>query len=260
MNNFTNYKNARIHFSAVGKGDVVVLLHGFLEDMSMWKKIQEELIKTNRVICIDLLGHGKSDCLGYVHTMKTMAKAVKFVLDELSINEAIFIGHSMGGYVALAFAELFQNVVKGICLMNSTAQEDTIERKINRDRAVKMAQKSYKQLVSMSINNLFYKETREEFLKEIEGSRNIAMQTTVQSYVACTEGMKLRKNRENVLINFDFKSLIIAGKKDHVLDYNLIVGEAERTNTKLITLSRGHMSHIENASELIIVLKEFVGN
>jgi len=207
---------------------------------------------------LNLLGHGKSDCLGYVHSIEEMAKVVKFVLEVLEVKLVSLIGHSMGGYVALALAEADQSVVKGLCLMNSSAQEDSIERKKLRVRAVKMAQTNYEALVSMSVSNLFTKDTRTQFLTAKNNSRKIALETKVQGYIACTEGMRQRVNREHVLIEGRFKKLIIAGKKDPVLPYDSIVKEAERTGTNIVSFSNGHMSHIENLLELIKILKEFV--
>ena len=250
MSKFLNYKGVSIHFSDAGKGEAIVLLHGFLEDISMWNHLQKTLIKTNRVICIDLLGHGKSECLGYVHTMETMAESVKFVLDSLNIDKAKFIGHSMGGYVALALAEKHNNIIDSLCLMNSTAQEDSEERKALRTRAIEMAKRNYEPLVSMSVANLFSQTTRLNFLVQIDEAKQVALKTPVQGYIACTEGMKLRKNREQVLSSAKFKTLIIAGKNDPVLSYNSIVKEAERTNTNIVSFPNGHMSHIENAAEL----------
>ena len=71
------YKNANISYSDQGKGTAVVLIHGFLENATMWDKITPELIKRNRVITIDLLGHGKSDCLGYVHSMELFSETIR---------------------------------------------------------------------------------------------------------------------------------------------------------------------------------------
>ena len=258
MNKFVTYKNAQIHYSDIGKGDVVVLLHGFLEDVSMWDTIRGELVKTNRIVCVDLLGHGKSDCLGYVHTMEVMAEAVRFVLEVLNISKALFVGHSLGGYVALALAEKHLIGIDGLCLMNSTTQSDSEERIKLRNRAIKMAQVNYEPLVSMSINNLFSSETRALFLSEIEESRRVALKTTVQSYIATTKGMMQRSNKGVFLKKAKFKKLIIAGKKDPVLSYNSILEESERIDSELVTLSNGHMSHIENKLELISVLKCFV--
>lgn len=85
--------------------------------------------KKNRIICIDLLGHGHTGCLGYVHSMELMAETVEAVLKHLKITRSTFIGHSMGGYVALAFAEKNPDALRGLCLMNSTASPDTLEKK-----------------------------------------------------------------------------------------------------------------------------------
>jgi pimeloyl-ACP methyl ester carboxylesterase len=76
------------------------------------------------VITIDLLGHGETECLGYIHSMEDNADAVHAVLAELRIRKAILVGHSMGGYVALAFAELYPENVKAL-LLNSTARADS---------------------------------------------------------------------------------------------------------------------------------------
>ena len=143
MQDFIVYKNSRIAFSDVGKGNAIVLLHGFLENSTMWSNISAELSTKNRVICIDLLGHGNSECIGYVHTMNDMALAVKEVLKLLRLRKYIIIGHSMGGYVSLAFAEKYPKHIKGLCLLNSTAQADTEERKELRSRACKIAKTNY---------------------------------------------------------------------------------------------------------------------
>jgi pimeloyl-ACP methyl ester carboxylesterase len=79
------YKGINIFYTDDGKGHPIVFLHGFLENVSMWNPFIPELSKNNRVVCIDLLGHGKTDCLGYVHSMEAMAHTVKAVLDHLKI-------------------------------------------------------------------------------------------------------------------------------------------------------------------------------
>lgn len=131
-----DYKNIPLFYSDKGQGLAVVLLHGFLENSSMWHDLEQTLQASYRIICIDLLGHGQTGCLGYIHTMEAMAHAVNYVLEHLNINCAVFVGHSMGGYVALAYAELYTNKVKGLCLANSTAKADSKLKQINRDRAI----------------------------------------------------------------------------------------------------------------------------
>jgi pimeloyl-ACP methyl ester carboxylesterase len=133
--NHIQYKKS-IAYSDTGKGTAVVLLHGFLENQKMWDNYIAPFAKKNRVITIDLLGHGETECLGYVHSMEDNANAVHAVLRVLRIRKAIFVGHSMGGYVALAFAELYPDSIKGLVLLNSTAKADD-ERKLNRDQPLK---------------------------------------------------------------------------------------------------------------------------
>jgi pimeloyl-ACP methyl ester carboxylesterase len=141
-----HYKNTSIAFTDTGKGTAIVLLHGFLENQSMWNALVPVLSQKYRVITIDLLGHGQTEPMGYLQTMEDNADAVHEVLSSLRLRKAVFIGHSMGGYVALAYAELYPESVKGLVLLNSTAKEDSAERKTNRDRAIIAVKKITKPL------------------------------------------------------------------------------------------------------------------
>ena len=254
------FKNAKIYFSEQGKGTAVVLIHGFLENATMWKNIAPKLSKRNRIIKIDLLGHGKSDCLGYVHSMELFAETVEAVLKHLRIRKCILIGHSLGGYVALAFAEKHPQKIKGLCLLNSTSEEDDRERKNLRLRANKMIQQNFTNMVRMSFTNLFGEESRITFKDEMKVALNEALQTPIQGYIAGQEGMRIRLNRNHILSENSFKKLIIIGEKDPVLDFNTSLEEAKKTDSEIIVLKGGHMSHIENTAELIFTLKRFVKN
>ena len=252
------YKNTTISYSDTGKGTAVVLLHGFLENQTMWKELTPILSHKNRVIAIDLLGHGATECLGYIHSMEDNAKIVKAVLSHLRIRKAVFVGHSMGGYVALAFAELYPATIKGLVLLNSTSKEDSTERKHNRDRAIKAVKQNYVNFVRLSIANLFSENNRERLEKEIEKVKLEALKTPLQGIVASLEGMKIRKDREFILHEREFPKLLILGKKDNVLNYEDNLKQIENTNTELITFPDGHMSHVENREELVMVLLEFI--
>ena len=129
-----NYKNTNITYNDSGKGNAVFLLHGFLENATMWNDLITHLEKRYRVIAVNLLGHGTSECYGYVHTMEDQADMLFALVTELRLRKISLIGHSMGGYVALAFAELYPDNIRSMILLNSSAQPDTAERKINRDR------------------------------------------------------------------------------------------------------------------------------
>lgn len=246
-----NYKNINLSYSETGKGTAIVLLHGFLENSTMWDFYVTEFSKKYRVITIDLLGHGETECLGYVHTMEDMADAVHAVLHELRIRKAIFMGHSMGGYVALAFAELYPDMIKGILLQNSTSRADSEERKINRDRAIKAVKQNYTSFVRMSIANLFSEENRERFAAEIDALRDQAVKTPLQGIVAALEGMKIRNDREVILHFSPYPILLVLGKKDQSLVYEEHADQIESTDVKLVSYPHGHMSHIENKKALL---------
>ena len=254
----THFKNAKINYSETGKGNAIVLLHGFLENLGMWNAFIPELSEKHRVIAIDLLGHGGSECLGYVHTMEDQADMVHQVLMQLKIKKAVFIGHSMGGYVALAFVELYPEAMKGLVLLNSTSKADSHERKINRNRAIKAVKQNYSAFISLSIANLFSEANRERLSEDIAKVREQALQTPLQGIIAALEGMKVRKDRERLLHSVTFPVLLILGEKDGVLNYQDSLEQIKGTEVQLVTFPDGHMSHIENESELKEVLIDFL--
>ena len=254
----TNFKNTNISYTDQGKGTAVVLFHGFLENQSMWKAILPELSKKNRIISIDLLGHGGTECLGYVHSMEDQADAVHHVLHELKIRKAVLIGHSMGGYVALAFAELYPDNVKGIVLVNSTARADSEERKKNRDRAIIAVKQNYSAFIRMSIANLFSETNRERLDAHIEAVKLEALKTPLQGIVAALEGMKIRKDREVMLHFAPYPIHFILGRKDPVLHYEETLEQVDGTQVQVTTFEDGHMSPIENQKELVAVLIGFL--
>ena len=252
------YKNTSISYSDTGKGTAVVLLHGFLENKTMWKDLAPILSQKNRIITIDLLGHGETDCFGYVHSMEDNAEIVKAVLSHLRIRKTVLVGHSMGGYVALAFAELYPATIKGLVLLNSTSKEDSTERKHNRDRAIKAVKQNYVNFVRLSVANLFSENNQKRLENEIENVKTEALKTPLQGIVASLEGMKIRKDLQLILRESQFPKLLILGEKDGVLIYKDNLAQIENSNVELITFPDGHMSHIENKEELAKVLMGFL--
>ena len=252
------YKNININYTISGNGRALVLLHGFLENIDMWNDFIPQLSKDHQVVCIDLLGHGKTDCLGYVHTMETMAEAVFAVLNHLRIKQAHVVAHSMGGYVALAMAEKTPQFFIGLCLMNSTFEADDEERKLLRSRANKMAKTNFKNLVSMSFTNLFAKESKLKFKKEFDNALKLALQTPIQGYIAASEGMKLRPDRFENFKKLKAHKLIIIGKKDSVINGKKLKSQIINTDLKYEELSEGHMSHIENKYDLSYIINRFI--
>ncbi|KAF2514706.1 alpha/beta hydrolase [Flavobacterium foetidum] len=255
--NQTFYKNTKISYSDTGKGKTIVLLHGFLENKKMWTEYVTLFSEKYRVVTIDLLGHGESECLGYVHEMEENANAVNQVLEHLKIEKAIILGHSMGGYVALAFAELHPEKIQKIVLLNSTSKEDSEEKKLNRTRAIKAVKQNYASFVSLAVANLFSENNRTRLAEEIEKTKSEALKTPLQGIVASLEGMKIRKDREELVRRNLFPILLILGKKDPVLNYDETIGQIKDTTAELVSFDDGHMSHIENKEELKSVLSRF---
>lgn len=254
---FLQYKNTKIHYTSTGKGSVIILLHGFLENLSMWNEIVPELAIKNRVITIDLLGHGQTGNLGYIHTMEQQATMVKFVIQNLKLRRVTLIGHSMGGYVALAFADLFPKNTKGFCLLNSTAHPDSVEKKIGRERAIKAVKQNYKTFIRISIPMLFAEKNRTLLKKEIHLIIEEALKTSKQGIIAALEGMKIRRDFTTLLHKNEFKKMLILGKDDTVLDFKIHSKQIENSNTEYYLLLHGHMSHIETTSNVVSKLKLF---
>jgi len=256
MQEYISYKNIQIAFTVEGKGETIVLLHGFLESSTIWKNVVSAFKETHQLITIDLLGHGKTEKLGYIHSMETMAETVQAVLSELKIEKASIIGHSMGGYVALAFAEKFPQQLEKLVLLNSSTVADSEERKENRDRAKRLVKQNKQAFISMAIKNLFTDENRNALRAEINALVQEAVQLPEEHIIASVEGLKNRKDRTEILQQYSGEKIIIAGKNDPVVPFKEIEAIAEKTNSTFISFEDGHMSYLENEEELLKVLNE----
>lgn len=252
------FRNTTVHFKSKGKGRVIVLLHGFLETSDMWLPFISQILKSHQVITIDLLGHGKTGCVDKTHSMNLMAESVNEVLKNLNVEKVSIIGHSMGGYVALAFAEKYPKKIIDLCLMNSTFFADDDERKKLRLRAIDMAKEHYKNLVRLSFMNLFSEESKLNFETEIKEALALALKTPVEGFVAAHDGMRLRPDRFEIFKSIKGKKLIVMGQKDWIINHSKIKSKVEGTDISIVELSQGHMSHIENKTELFEVLKKFL--
>ena len=250
------YKGINIFYTDEGKGNTMVLLHGFLESSTIWDTIKNEFKNNYRVITIDLLGHGQTGCLGYVHSMEAMAEAVEAVINHLKVEKFTIIGHSMGGYVALAYAEKNSDSLEGLVLMNSTSKADSEEKKKNRDRAIETVKKDHKSFIRLSISNLFRPKNRKIFTEEIKFIKDEALKIPLQGIIAALEGMKTRKDRQGILQNLTCKKMIILGKKDPVLDYNSLLGQMQNIDIEIVECPDGHMSYIENKDIVVQALKK----
>jgi pimeloyl-ACP methyl ester carboxylesterase len=124
-----------IGYRVVGNGSPVMLVHGFGEDGRVWENQEEVLQKNFQLIIPDLPGSGQSAATEDL-SMEGMARVLKLVLDDAGIESCIMIGHSMGGYITLAFAEFFPKMLKAFGLFHSTAYADNEDKKTARRRGI----------------------------------------------------------------------------------------------------------------------------
>ncbi len=252
------HKGSHIFYTDQGIGEPLILIHGFLENSTMWNSFLPELMKEHRVLCIDMLGHGRSECIGYIHTMYDMADVVKGIIDFLGINSVTIIGHSMGGYVGCAFAKAYPEALKGLCLLNATPDQDQEDRKKLRLRANQMAKAHYKQLIRMSFINLFDPKTQNEHQLEIDKALIQALKTPIQGYIAANEGMRLRDDMGKLWKNSSIKKGMILGETDWIIDAIDHKKRFEKYTHEFKILSGGHMSHISNREATLSTLLKFL--
>ncbi len=252
------YNNSQIFYETFGKGPAIVLLHGFLESSTMWKSLIPQLSKNITIITIDFPGHGKSAVISEIHSMELMAEVVNEILRHLKINSATFIGHSMGGYVTLAYAEIFPEKVEKLILLNSTPVADSEEKQENRNRALKVIDQNPQAYISMAIGNLFAECSREKFSAEIDALKTEAYSFPIEGIKAAIKGMRDRKDRTEVLQKFNKGKYMILAEDDPILPVleTKKIGETCNVSTKII--EGGHMSMIENRN-IIIEYLHFIG-
>ncbi|MCW5518329.1 alpha/beta hydrolase [Aureitalea sp. L0-47] len=244
------YNDKTISYRIQGSGPAVVLLHGFLENMEMWAILEEQLNTDFTTLIIDLPGHGNSEVFSETHSMEDMASVVRALMAHLQIESVSLIGHSMGGYVALAFLESYQEMVRQIILLNSTPYADSEERRQNRGRALELIPKNKNLFIPVAITNLFAEDTRNEFSTEIEQLIRDANHMPVDGILAAIRGMRDRKGRSSVLKRFSGSKVIIAGTKDSVVPINDSRKVAKMTGSKLFEVDSGHMTLVENVKEI----------
>ncbi|NGX82954.1 alpha/beta hydrolase [Aequorivita sp. KMM 9714] len=252
------YNNTEIHYNTYGSGPAIVLLHGFLESSTMWKNLIPQLSKQNTIITLDFPGHGKSEVISDIHSMELMAEVVDEILKTLKITSATFIGHSMGGYIALAYVEKFPSKVEKLVLLNSSPAPDSEERKINRNRALKVIEQNAYAFISMAISNLFSETTRDKIASDIEELKKEARSFPLDGIKAAIKGMRDRKDRSDVLKNFSKEKYMILSKEDSLLPVDENVALAKSCDALSIIIEGGHMSTVENLDEVLDALKNIL--
>jgi pimeloyl-ACP methyl ester carboxylesterase len=257
MRTFT-FRGTSFSFNSKHSGPAIIFLHGFLENQSMWDELTKKLPRAYRKICLDLPGHGASDNLGYVHSMEDMAEVVKALADHLKLKRFFLCGHSLGGYVALAFAEKYPDMIKGLLLLNSTARADSDERKRNRDRAIETVKRQHKSYIRIAVPMLFRAKNRRNLREAVNEVKAQALTTSKQGVIAALEGMKIRPDREVLLHFAPYNVLFVGAKHDPIIPQEHIEEQMKAHRVEPLLLENGHMSHMEDFEPLLEGVKGFL--
>jgi pimeloyl-ACP methyl ester carboxylesterase len=247
------YLNKEIVFKHIGKGPAITLLHGYLESKEIWNEFALELAKKFSVCLIDLPGHGKSASFFPMNTMEIMAESVNAVLNFLNIEKTFLIGHSMGGYAALAFAEKYPNKLWAFSLFHSAPFADNQEKKQNRYREIKLLNEGKKELIySAHFPKIFAPANVEQFADDIENAKQIAALLPPENIVATLKGLKDRKDRTQVMNDLKVPFIFFAGKFDQFIPYDLRKMLPYPLQYHIVELENsGHIGFIEELSKSV---------
>ncbi|WP_449400602.1 alpha/beta fold hydrolase [Chryseobacterium wanjuense] len=239
-----------LNFERKGNGkETLVLLHGFMENLSIWDDMEPHLSEKFSLLKIDLPGHGQSEILAEVQTMELMAEAVKELLDDQKLEKVHLLGHSMGGYISLGFAEKYPKYLKSLTLFFSTYFPDDAEKKEQRIKSYRIIKDAYPHYVRAGVPNLFNPNERDVLEGKIETALEVALSTNNLGALASVKGMVERTDKKHVLENLDAKILVIAGKHDNAVKTEMMIKNLpDKTNIKSYVLDCGHNGHWEKPS------------
>jgi pimeloyl-ACP methyl ester carboxylesterase len=258
----TRFRDIDVYYTDQGEGTAIILVHGYLESAEIWKDFIPLLTGRFRVICPDLPGHGRSGTWGNEHSMEDLAGSVRAVAAVANIDRFVLVGHSLGGYVTMAFTGLYPERLLGYSLFHSTCFADTAEKKENRDREISLVLCGKKrQIVNVNIPKAFSYDNVQKLRKAVAAARAIALQSPDEGIVAMLNGMKARADRSGILQNPDLPLLLIGGMKDNYIPvevFERLVQMAPHARCLRLADS-GHMGFMEEPEASARALAEFAG-
>jgi pimeloyl-ACP methyl ester carboxylesterase len=262
MEKHFNYYGTNIFYDVYGSGTPVVLLHGFAEDSTIWSEQVSFLQQHCLLIVPDIPGSGRSQLLQKENvTIEDYADVVNALLAFEQIEKCILIGHSMGGYIALAFAEKFPKKLTAFGFVHSTAFADNEDKKNTRRKAIKLIEEyGVYAFLKNSTPNLFsekYKKEHPERVSDLtEQGKKFSKEALIQYYSA----MISRPDRTRVLEKSDVPVLFIIGTEDVAAPLEDLLKQVNLPKVSYINILNdvGHMSMWEKPLELNQHLLQFI--
>ena len=204
--------NIELAYARRGKGTPLVLLHGFPLDHHLWDDIAPLLEDRFDLILPDLRGFGESTTVDAPYSMADYASDIAGLLDQLGIQKAVIAGHSMGGYVALAFARLYPERVSGLALISSQVLADPPDRKEGRYKsAADVAEKG----IGGVVEAMTSKFTSDARLQTI--ARSIMEKQKPDAYIGALKAMAERTDSTSLLSTFKFPVVVVHGEADALI-------------------------------------------
>jgi len=235
------------------------LLHGFCGSAEYWEQVIPVLSSGYRVIAPDLRGHGASEAPLGPYSIEQMADDVLGLLDSLEIAECIMLGHSLGGYITLSFAQRYASRLKGFGLIHSTAYPDSEEAKEKRLKSVSAIQnEGITPFVDSFVPGLFAEATASASPQLLEPAKEIGYKTPPQGAAGAALAMRERPDRRDVITATTLPVLLVAGEQDGLIPAERTF-TADKPNVTQATISgAGHMSLFEAPERLAEIIKDFV--
>lgn len=246
-------------FLEKGTGQPLVLLHGFCENKSIWSRAVDQLADHFRVISLDLPGFGETKAVSEI-TIEEAADSVKSTLQLLKIDQCVMIGHSLGGYVSLAFAEKYPQALKGMGLFHSSAFEDNEEKKHTRNKTADFIKKNGIKLFAQSfVEPLFYPKYRNNLRSEIDQLKAEVAECSEDTVVAYTYAMRDRKERIDVLKTIEVPVLFVIGKEDMAVPLEASIDQCHLPKEAVVHFleETAHMGMIERPVESVKIIQLF---
>jgi len=245
-----------LSFQELGNGPSLLLIHGFPMNSQVWDEFRIPLSKHFNVITIDLPGFGVSSSLKEGFSIDDVAENVIGWLEKKRINNCVVIGHSLGGYVALAMARRKPEMLAGVGLFHSTAQPDSDERKASRLKVVEFIDRNgVLAFTSNFIPPLFANQEH----PAIEKVRSIAIKSASDTVKGYTLAMRNRPSTTDVLEIFDKPILFLAGSKDAGIPVESVLEQASMCQRPDVQVLEGvaHMGMFENPDKACAIITQF---
>ena len=252
-----------MHYRIEGRENTktVVLLHGFLQNLSVWSALSLRLMHYYRVVSIDLPGHGYSEIFNKDrHSMEFIADCVNEVLIAEGITDCVIIGHSWGGYVALAYAEKYEHNVKGLGLLHSVAMDDSDAKKEQRESICREVQIHRPNFILEFIPSLFTRTNQAVLSHAIAEMKEQALEISTDAIIAAQQGMKCRKSSIYFLSRTTIPVMFVFGKQDARIPIEIATAIATipAYSEMLMLEDVAHMSHLESPTIVTRWIANFI--